>query len=255
METNLEKQVSVTQLEQFKENGFIVLKNFFDKEYVEILKQKAEDIFKIQFNHFGYTGDFKENMIRLFNEHESIFINCGKIIQTGLLELYKLPLEEKLINTIKDLGLEFPNLCTRPVLFFNHPKLAKEEVYYKTPPHQDWSSMESSMDSVVIWVPLVDVNKENGSIIIYPSTHKLGPLPFKSTGGFAEVETIGEGIQPELEIGDITIFSTLLIHASGDILNDTIRWSCHFRYTNMLAPDFIERGFPNPYIYKPITKQ
>jgi ectoine hydroxylase-related dioxygenase (phytanoyl-CoA dioxygenase family) len=255
MEINLEKQVSVTQLEQFNENGFIVLKNFFDKEYIETLKQKAEDIFKIQFNHFGYTGDFKENMIRLFNEHESIFINCGKIIQTGLLELYKLPLEDKLINTIKDLGIEFPNLCTRPVLYFNHPKLAKEIVYYKTPPHQDWSSMESSMDSVVVWVPLVDVNKENGSIIIYPNTHKLGPLPFKSTGGFAEVETIGEKIQPELEIGDITIFSTLLIHASGDILNDTIRWSCHFRYTNMLDPDFIERGFPNPYIYKPTTKQ
>ena len=100
-----------------------------------------------------------------------------------------------------------------------------------------------------------DVNKENGSIIIYPDTHKLGILPFKSAGGFAEVETVGEGIQSELEIGDIVIFSTLLIHASGDILNDTIRWSCHYRYTNMLDNNFIERGFPNPYIYKPITKQ
>lgn len=193
-------------------------------------------------------------MIRLFNEHESVFINCGKIIQSGLLELYKLPVEDKLINEIKNLGLEFPNLCTRPVLYFNHPKLAKEEVYYKTPPHQDWSSMESSMDSVVVWVPLVDVNKENGSVIIYPNTHKLGILPFKTSSGFATVEAVGVGIQTELEIGDIVIFSTLLIHESGDILNDTIRWSCHYRYTNMLDSDFIKRGFPNPYIYKPITK-
>ena len=257
MEINLEKQVLDMQLnkQQLEEKAYIILKNFFDKEYIDTLRHKAEDIFKIQFKHFGYEGDFKENMIRLFNEHESIFINCGKIIQTGLLELYKLPLEDKLINTIKGLGLEFPNLCTRPVLYFNHPKLAKDIVYYKTPPHQDWSSMESSMDSVVVWVPLVDVNKENGSIILYPGTHKLGPLSFKSNGGFAEVEIVGEGIQPELEIGDIAIFSTLLIHASGDILNNTIRWSCHYRYTNMLDNNFIERGFPNPYIYKPITKQ
>ena len=241
--------------QQLEKDGYIILRNFFNKEYIEILRQKAENIFKIQFKHFGYEGEFKENMIRLFNEHESVFINCGKIIQTGLLELYKLPIEEKLIKEIKNLGLEFPNLCTRPVLFFNHPKLAKETVYYKTPPHQDWLSMESSIDSLVVWVPLVNVNKENGSIIIYPGTHTLGPLPFKVTGGFAEVEIIGEGIQPELEIGDIAIFSTLLIHSSGDILDNSIRWSCHYRYTNMLDPDFIDRGFPNPYIYKPITKQ
>ena len=239
---------------QLEQKGFVILKNFFDKEYIQTLRQKAENIFKIQFKRFNYNGEFQENMIRLFNEHESIFINCGKIIQSGLLELYKLPVEDKLINEIKNLGLEFPNLCTRPVLYFNHPKLAKEEVYYKTPPHQDWSSMESSMDSVVVWVPLVDVNKENGSVIIYPNTHKLGILPFKTSGGFAKVEIVGEGIQTELEIGDIVIFSTLLIHESGDILNNTIRWSCHYRYTNMLDSDFIERGFPNPYIYKPITK-
>ena len=165
-------------------------------------------------------------LFRSFNEHESVFINCGKLIQTGLVELYKLPFEDKLLQSIKEVGIEFPNLCTRPVLFFNHPKLAKDIIYYKTPPHQDWSSIESSMDSIVVWVPLVDVDDKNGSVIIYPGSHKLGPLPFKSNNGFAEVERIGKGIQPNFEIGDIVIFSTLLIHESGDIINDTIRWSC-----------------------------
>ena len=66
---------------------------------------------------------------------------------------------------IEELGIDFPNMCTRPVLFFNHPKLAKEKVYYKTPNHQDWPSMEASLNSLVVWIPLVDVNKENGSII------------------------------------------------------------------------------------------
>ena len=240
--------------QQLKEKGYVILKNFFEKDYIDNLRKGAERIFQIQFDRFGYDGEFKDNMIKLFNEHESIFINCGKIIQTGLIELYKLPVEEKLIDTIKNLGIELPNLCTRPVLFFNHPKLAKEEVYYKTPPHQDWSSMLSSMDSLVVWVPLVDVNKENGSIIIYPGSHKQGVLPFKVVGGFANVEYEGTSIQPDMEIGDIAIFSTMLAHKSGDILNDSIRWSCHFRYTDMLEQDFIDRGFPNPYTYKPVTK-
>lgn len=252
---DLVKPELVTQLKnELNENGYIIIKNFFSKEYINTLRNKAEEIFKIQFNKFGYSGNFTDNMIKLFQEEEEIFINCGKIIQSGLIELYKLPVEDNLINLIKDLGLSFPNLCTRPVLFFNHPKLAKEEYYYKTPPHQDWLSMESSSDSIVLWVPLVDVNKENGSILIWPKTHKLGPLPYKSVGGFASVEVSGDYIQPELEIGDIAIFSTFLIHSSGDITNNTIRWSCHFRYTNMVDQDFIDRGFPNPYIYKPVTK-
>ena len=252
---NLEKQELVTRLKsQLNDDGYIIIKNFFDKEYINTLKEKAKNVFEIQFKKFGYTEDFKKNMIKLFKENESVFINCGKIIQTGLIELYKLPIEDKIIDLIKDLGLTFPNLCTRPVLFFNHPKLAKEEFYYKTPPHQDWLSMESSSDSLVLWVPLVDVNKENGSILIWPKTHKQGPLPFKTIGGFASVETFGEPIQPELEVGDIAIFSTFLVHSSADITNDTIRWSCHFRYTNMMDNDFINRGFPNPYIYKPTIK-
>lgn len=256
MEIILEKQVlDMQHKKDLETDGYIILRKFFDKEYIITLKKKAEMIFQIQFDKFGYVGDFTENMVRLFNEQETVFINCGKIIQQGLIELYKLPLEDSLIKKIKDLGISFPNLCTRPVLFFNHPKLAKDEFYYKTPPHQDWSSMLSSMDSIVVWVPLVDVNKENGSILIWPKTHKLGPLPYKSVGGFASVDIGGEFIQPELEVGDIVIFSTLLVHASGEILNNTIRWSCHYRYTNMLDEDYINRGFPNPYIYKPVTKQ
>lgn len=255
METNLEKQVLDTQLvNKINDDGYVIIKNFFTKEYINSIRKKSEEVFEIQFNRFNYNGDFKENMIKLFNEHEDIFINCGKIIQTGLIELYKLPIEDKVISLIKSLGLSFPNMCTRPVLFFNHPKLAKEEYYYKTPPHQDWTSMESSLDSLVLWVPLVDVNKENGSILIWPKSHKNGALPYKSIGGFASVEVKGEYLQPELEVGDVVVFSTFLIHSSGEIKNNTIRWSCHFRYTNMLDDDFIKRGFPNPYVYKPIIK-
>ena len=240
--------------EELINEGFIILKNFFPKNIVQNLRENSKKIFQIQFNHFGYNDSFTENMIKLFQEHQEVFINCGKLIQTGLIDLYQLSTNNKLINKLNDLGITCPNMCTRPVLFFNHPKLAKEEHYYKTPPHQDWPSMESSLDSVVVWVPLVDVNNKNGSIIIWPKSHKEGVLPYKNIGGFATVEGFKNGLQTELEVGDIVIFSTLLVHSSGDILDNSIRWSCHFRYTNLENYEYIERGFPNPYIYKPITK-
>jgi ectoine hydroxylase-related dioxygenase (phytanoyl-CoA dioxygenase family) len=241
---------------QLDKNGYILLKNFFSKEDINNLRLNAENIFKIQIKKHKCKGkDLKEQMIDLFQNHEEIFKNCGKLIQTGLIDLYRISIHNNLIIQLKELGINFPNMCTRPVLFFNHPQLAKSKEYYITPKHQDWPSMEASMNSIVVWVPLVDVNKENGSIILYSGSHKLGVLPFSIEEGFAKVEHEGEPIQPEMEVGDIALFSTLLIHESGPILNDSIRWSCHFRYTDMLDGEFIERGFPNPYIYKPITKQ
>lgn len=255
MEMNLENLELESLQDQLDKDGYVILKNFFDKEFILHLKNLAQEIFRTQFDYFGYDDTFENNMIRLFNEQEEVFKNCGKLIQTGLIPLYQIASDNQLLNQIIELGLQYPNMCTRPVLFFNHPQLAKEEVYYKTPKHQDWPSMEASLNSLVVWVPLVDVNKENGSIIIYPGSHKQGVLPFNVTGGFAEVEYKGKSIQPTMEIGDIAIFSTFLVHKSGDILDNSIRWSCHFRYTDMLENDFIKRGYPNPYIYKPITKQ
>lgn len=249
-------------MQQLKDNGIIILKEFFPKNKINNLRESAKDVFKIQFKHFGYIDfdteeGFKNAMIRLFDEHIEIFQSTGKLIQSGLIELYKIVYDDVLLNKLKELGLENPLVCTRPALFFNHPKLAKETQYYKTPIHQDYPSMLSSSDSVVVWIPLVDVGPENGAVIFYPETHKLGPLTKSlATSGFAEVNInteIYKPVQPSLEVGDIVIFSTLLVHGSGNVLNDSIRWSCHFRYTNLNDPDFIERGFPSPYIYKSIA--
>lgn len=239
-------------------NGYIILRNFLDKERINYIRKNSEFIFETQFRHFGYrmNNSFKVNAIKLFNEHEDIFQNCGKLIQTGLFELYQLASDNLLRDALEDYcEIKYPLMCTRPVLFFNHPKLAKsEEYYYKTPQHFDWPSIQSSNNSVVVWVPLVDVNKKNGSLILYPGTHKQ-EHSYAIEGGFAKTKYKGESIQSELNIGDIIIFSTKLIHESGKISNDTIRWSASFRYTDMLAPDFIEAGYPSLYKYLPITKQ
>lgn len=141
----LEKQNTQNE---FKENGFILIKNFFESNDITYLLSKAKEIFQIQFNHFGFPNYFtssqkmnddlfKSNMIRLFKEQPEVFKNCGKLIQTGLIELYKLATHNKLLNRIELLELlQYPNMCTRPVLFFNHPELAASPEYYMTPKHQ-----------------------------------------------------------------------------------------------------------------------
>ena len=42
-------------MQQLKDNGIIVLKQFFPKNKIDNLRESAKDVFKIQFKHFGYT--------------------------------------------------------------------------------------------------------------------------------------------------------------------------------------------------------
>ena len=44
-------------------------------------------------------------MTQLFQEHLDTFISCGKLIQTGLIELYQLSVHPELIELVKNLGL------------------------------------------------------------------------------------------------------------------------------------------------------
>lgn len=239
-------------MKEWQKDGFVTVRNFFEVDRIDNLRESAQSVFNNQFEIRGFKGDFTENMIMLFEEAPDVFVNCGKIIQQGLLPLYQMAVDQELIALVKYYGVRNPLICTRPVLFFNHPKLAANKVYYQTPPHQDWSSMQASLNSVVVWIPLVDVHECNGGVRFYPGTHLDGVLPFIKDGGFAGVERPKSAwIQPNLAKGDICLFSTFLVHESAPILDNSIRWSCHFRYTDISDEEFIRRGNPNPYIYKP----
>jgi len=181
-------------------------------------------------------------------------MNCGKHIQ-HLASLHRLGTEPKILEYLQKLGMTFPNICTRPVLFFNQKKLATEDVYHTVPPHQDWSSMQGSTDSVVVWVPLTDINRDLGALKVVPGSHKNGLQAIAVYESFGIVDSQNSQkeynfIDVGAETGDALFFSSFLIHQSGLNTTDKIRWSCHFRYNNMDEPSFVERGYPHPYLYK-----
>lgn len=141
-------------------------------------------------------------------------------------------------------------------MYFNHPKLAKEKVYHKVDAHQDWRSMQGSLNSIVIWIPLTDINRELGALQILPESHMQGLRTTKMQGGFGMVSLTEEEknqlITVEVEAGDVLLFSSFLIHQSGENVSNKPRWSCHFRYNDLDEPTFITRKYAHAYIYKPV---
>ena len=61
-----------------------------------------------------------------------------------------------------------------------------------SPWHQDWLSMQGSLNSVVIWLPLVNIDEKIGGISILEGSHKFGLIESKKDNWFANVN---DGIQ------------------------------------------------------------
>jgi phytanoyl-CoA hydroxylase len=245
--------------QQYHEQGFVYLPGFFPVAEISALLADAKDVFLRQMRAAGIVSagpaeerDFEAGMARFFQHDQAAFINCGKTCQ-HLIRLHRLALGDCLLEQIHALGLCQPVICTRPVLYFNSRRLARSESYYKSPPHQDWRSMQGSLNALVVWVPLVDIDRTLGALEIIPGSHTAGLQPSVPDDWYRRIEGTREAdyVAVPVQAGDALIFSAFLIHRSGDNVTDSIRWSCHFRYNDLAEPTFVARKYPNPYLYKP----
>ncbi len=252
----------MVNFEEYKKTGYQIVRGLFNENEIDTVRIEAQEIFKKQMQEVGInTQDidseetFNKKLFQLFTDRPDLIVSSGKHIQ-HLISLHKISLDDRIINILKQLGFSFPNICTRPVMFFNAQKLAKKQVYWKTDPHQDWRSMQGSLNSMVAWVALCDINISLGALEVIPGSHLKGLQAKEMVDSFGiipeNVLEVDKFIPVEVKKGDVLFFSSLLIHQSGNNSTDFgIRWSCHFRYNDMHETEFIERGYPHPYVYYP----
>jgi phytanoyl-CoA hydroxylase len=250
-----------TLKEQFNKDGFVILRNFLDKDVVAGIYREAREIFAEQIRRVtGKTVDiddrdaFENAMFEFFEKDFTAFVNTGKTVQHTI-SLHRLALDEKIVNVLKEIGVEKPVIGARPAMQFNSRFLSKDgSKHWKLDAHQDWRTGQGSLDSTVIWFPMVAAGAEIGALQVIPGSHKAGLLEASTSGyqgGITAELKENDFVQTEFEVGDILVFSAFLVHQSGNNVTRNIRWSVQLRYNNLAEPTFIERGYPMAYIYKP----
>jgi hypothetical protein len=133
-----------------------------------------------------------------------------------------------------------------------------EESKYLFDWHQDFPYVMDSLDAVVFWIPLHDVDETNGALWIAPGSHKLGLQklaiddPNNVRNNKQKVMHIADTsfldrfprLRVPAEAGDVLVFSTLLLHASGPNISNRARFTLQVRFGNFLHPYAIEKGWP-----------
>jgi hypothetical protein len=168
---------------------------------------------------------------------------CAKLVS-----LYDLYLHPRIRGLVAALGISFPVFQTAPCMHLMSRALKIPGGYQGFGAHQDWPTLQGGLDTVTVWIPFVDVDRNRFTLEIIPGSHKGGLYPYSRRDHIFEVDPAhydaGAFVPVEAVRGDVVFMSSFAIHRSGNKGDERLRVSTSMRYENAAEPHFIARSYP-----------
>lgn len=126
--------------------------------------------------------------------------------------------------------------------------------YFGLVPHQDFPSVQGSLNGAVVWLPLVKVDKDNYPLEVIPRSHLRGLASMVDHGSSTwEVEASwydeSHFVPAEVDVGDVIFMSMFTIHRSSKFgAPDRCRIAVSTRFDDANETSFIKRAYPSAYI-------
>lgn len=233
----------------------------------------------VQFNEQGYISP-----LDLFSDEETVAQRCyfekllSKAAKLGLDSyaingwhptcrgLYDLVCHPLLLDYVQD--IIGPNIISTMTHLFSKNPTDKKSVYW----HQDaqfWPLTPSKI--VTVWIAIDEVSETNGAMILWPTTHRRGIIPFQyvtdDEDGVLEEhvhypERFGPSVRIELQAGQFSLHTDMLLHGSLPNNSGLRRAGLTIRY---MSPDVrrsderepvavIARGVDSSGYWKPLAR-
>lgn len=198
--------------EQFQKDGYVIIP-FLNEAEVEDLKQKYFDSLPESGGNIGQEdAKLKERIT-----YDFTFINKNidykKMVYQYISEKFK-PHYEKYLENYRPIIANF---------------IRKQSGDGEVPLHQNWAFVdERKMTSVSIWCPLVDSNRNNGTLEVTPGSHKRfgeirGPMiPWELENIKEEIIT-KHMVPMEVKAGQAVVLDDSLVHYSNINNTDGLR--------------------------------
>jgi ectoine hydroxylase-related dioxygenase (phytanoyl-CoA dioxygenase family) len=101
--------------------------------------------------------------------------------------------------------------------------------------HQDYRYVQGAIDTLTAWIPLRPCGQSNGTLMLFPGTHKRGLLPVTESSGNSfsfgvSSDGLPEPVFAEVNEGDVVIFHSLTLHGACPNCSDQVRLSMDVRF-------------------------
>ena len=179
---------------------------------------------------------FEKRLVALSREAESRLRSWNNIaLCQGLYDVICHPAITEILEPILDRDFGFNGD------YHLRPKLPNSS-YTAFPWHQDsqYYGRESQHAKIItVWIPLVDVDQQNGCLQVLPGSWEWGLLhgergADQNMRTAENVERRGTPVSLPMRKGDLFLFSNLTFHKSTLNLTDAVRWSVDIRYSRVI---------------------
>lgn len=237
-----------TQLQQFEEQGYLILRNFWQHGELNELQSQLDALGKLIIGPSFSSTDFEQ--YKLTPETQSLLYDRLKYLP-GLSTISG---SETVRSLCKTLGLVHPSLMGCCNMRLDRPHDGRHLFAW----HQDSVYLLGSVNAVTLWVPLQDVNLHHGTIQVIPGSHHRGLYPFRRISDKViapyvpflqrdielDYEVREEPVTIEARRGDVIIFKQMLLHRSTPNLSNQVRWTTQLRITDLSDPEHRRQRFP-----------
>ena len=226
--------MSTNYINEYNQKGYVLIRNLMDASEIEQYKHQVEIATK-------QRKILDKRTLKDKSEYEQSFIQCQNLWE-DFPEVRNLTFHKKITSTAaKLLGVD-------TIRIWHDQALIKEPGGRETDIHHDkpyWPIKENK--SITAWIPLVEINENNGQLGFFPGSHLDENERFinifsgkVSSDDLAEVTQINE-IQPEylsLMPGDVSFHNGLTFHQAKQNKSEKER----LVYTVIFFADGCTRG-------------
>lgn len=242
------------QIRFYKENGYLVAEDIFDPRHLDETLEHFNLSFAQQLERLslpvadGPTLDaLHRNMAALLNASIALYLATLRMC-SKLYGVYRLMAAERLRDATADLGISTPLFQTTPVLHLMSKRLVIPGGYQGFDVHQDWTSVQGSLDTITTWIPFMDIDARLFTMEVIPKSHLQGLLSGTQEQHVLRVDDRHFNDKDFIPVcvgkGGVCLMSNFTIHRSSREGDERIRISISGRYENASEPTFIEREYP-----------
>ncbi|MEP6827288.1 MAG: phytanoyl-CoA dioxygenase family protein [Aestuariivirga sp.] len=252
------KHLSASDVERlnqsFDENGFVVLKNIIPRPLVAAFIEGFKTLLAKSLT----STPPDQGMVDLIEVLAKCIKNCTPEEYIGMLKVYVLSVATKqmmfsddLIQAIAQIfGHSNISQIGNPVMHVVGDRLKLTERPIHAPFHQDWPALRSSKRTIVCWLPIIGAVGD-ASLLLKPGSHKSGVFESNTLSNVFEVtqEVLDtfETISFDLDVGDVILFDSFLLHGSVPTQNERVAIS--FRFEDMNCPEWRLCNFSSNHRY------
>lgn len=236
--------------DQYFKDGYLIKRQLLAREKIDSIVEEFNIIVKDRLS--THSLDVKDelwcNLKLLFDLNINDYLSVITLFPK-LCSVNSLFLEPNLQDVIDILGIKGKVFQTTPVFHIMSENLKISGGYFGFGAHQDWTSLQSSLNNITVWIPLTDVSKKNYTLEIAPGSHLDGLLLGEQDKNYYEPSaSIVEKYKFEYvdaQIGDVVLFSNFLLHKSSiEYEGEQFRMAVSHRYEDYREETFIKRGYP-----------